>query len=173
MRLSFAFTDSPSSRSAVVRGSRWIGSATAPSLPERWRAQRPADSQQSQRLVEVGTRISGKIVNDDSVVCRVGQAWSTSPGTPVINRARPGSMLAALNAALAADWWLPSASIVVRTPSSAIPPKIARPLTPVPVPTSTTARAPVAATSALTIAAAVRDGAAAPSSELRWRAAAC
>ena len=60
--------------------------------------------------------------------------------------------------------------MVVRMPSSSSPSKMANPLMPVPVPTSTTALAPVAATRVVSSAALVGDGANVLISILRPRA---
>jgi hypothetical protein len=57
-----------------------------------------------------------------------------------------------VNASRAARWFSTSMSIVVSTPSSGIPRSRCTPETPVPVPISTTARAPIAAASTSRVA---------------------
>ena len=75
-----------------------------------------------------------------------------SAAGPLINRYRVVPIPASVNASRAARWCSPSTSMVVSTPSLAMPASRYRPDTPAPVPTSTTLRAPVAAARTRSIA---------------------
>src|SRR3954452_9520932 len=79
-------------------------------------------------------------------------------------------MPASVKASLAARWCSASTSMVVSTPSAAMPPSRYSPETPAPVPISTTLRAPVAAASTRRVAPPAGPTGTQPNSRARSRA---